>query len=78
MGFPNQRPLPMRIVALAGDSLVSEAGPYASVCRSGVQVSTRSVLRLQGGRLVGRTVARYPTTGPDSVLQLRTEGTRQP
>jgi len=31
-----------------------------------------------GGRLVGTTIARYATTGADSVVRLRMEGTRNP
>lgn len=76
--FPNREPVPVRVVAVEGDSVVIEAGPYESVRRQGVQVQTRSAFRLQGGRLVGGTVARYATSGPDSVLRLRSEGTRAP
>ncbi len=76
--FPNRPPLPLQIVAVAGDSIVTENGPYESVLRKGVQVTTRSVMRLRDGKLVGHTVARYSTGGPDSVLRLRTEATRTP
>ncbi|GLC23637.1 hypothetical protein [Roseisolibacter agri] len=78
MAFPDRAPVKVRIVSVAGDSIVAEAGPYASVRRRGVQVTTHSVMRMQGDRIVGRTVAHYKTSGPDSVLQLRTEGTRRP
>lgn len=74
--FPNRPPVPVRIIATEGDSIVTEAGPYESMLRKGVQVSTRSVMRLQNGDLVGTTVAHYTTSGPDSVLNLRTHGTR--
>ena len=76
--FPNRSPIAVRIAAVAGDSVVTESGPYESVLRKGVQVRTRAVLRLQGDKLVGTTVARYATSGPDSVLNIRAEGTRQP
>lgn len=76
--FPNRAPIALRVVAVDADSVVTEAGPYESVLRKGVQVTTRSVTRLQNGTLVGTTVARYTTTGPDSVLYLRFEGTRAP
>ena len=68
--------IPMRNVMVDGDSVMTEAGPFESNRRAGVQVSTRSVMRLVDGRLVGTTRASYATTGPDSVLMLRTEGTR--
>ncbi len=76
--FPQRAPVPIRVIAVAGDSIVTEAGPYESVLRKGVQVSLHSVMHLQGDKLVGTSVARYATSGPDSVLQLRTEGTRAP
>ena len=76
--FPKRAPVPIRVLATEGDSIVTEAGPYESMLRKGVQVTTHSVIRLQDGKLVGTTVAHYTTTGPDSVLNLRTEGTRAP
>jgi hypothetical protein len=78
INFPNREPIPVRIVAVEGDSIVSEAGPFESVLRKGVQVSTQVVSRLQDGKLVGTTVARYQVTGPDTVARLRFEGTRVP
>ena len=75
--FPDRDPIPVRIVAVEGDSVGSEAGPFESVLRKGVQVNTRVVSRLQGGKLVGTTTARYPATGPDSVVLLDFEGTRK-
>ena len=76
--FPKRAPVAARVVAVAGDSVVMEAGPYESVLRKGVQVRTHAVLRLQGANLVGTTVAHYATSRPDSVLHIRNEGTRQP
>ena len=74
INFPNRAPIPALIVALAGDSVVTEAGPYESVIRKGVQVTTRTTLRLQDGKLAGTTVAHYATSGPDSVVSLRMGG----
>ena len=76
--FPNRKPVPVRVVAVDGDSVVTEAGPFESVLRKGVRVTTRTVNRLQDGKLVGVTVARYGTSGADSVRRLRFEGTRAP
>jgi len=76
--FPNRKPVPVRVVAVDGDSIVTEAGPFESVLRKGVQVTTRTVNRLQDGKLVGATVARYARSGADSVRRLRFEGTRAP
>jgi hypothetical protein len=76
--FPNRKPVPVRVIAVAGDSIVTEAGPYESVLRKGVQVKTRNVSRLQDGKLVGRVEARFTTKGGDSVAYRVTEGTRAP
>jgi hypothetical protein len=73
--FPKRKPIAMR-VTIAGDSIISEAGPFESVRRKGVQVRTNSVMRLQDGNLVGNSVAHYVTKAADSVLRLRLTGTR--
>lgn len=75
--FPGRAPIPMRIT-VDGDSIMSEAGPYPSVRRKGLQVTTNGVMRLQGGNLVGRTTAHFQTKAADSVLVLNTTGTRAP
>lgn len=76
---PNREPLPVRVIAVAGDSLVIETGPYQSGRRPGMQAMSHDVYRMIGDRLVGYGVGRYVTrTGPDSVLRLRLEGTRAP
>lgn len=77
--LPNGEPIPVRVVAVEGDSIVTEAGPFPSALRKGVQVRTsRVVSRLQDGKLVGTTTARYDVSGPDSVATLNWEGTRAP
>lgn len=73
--FPRGKPIPMR-VTVDGDSIITEAGPYASVRRKGVQVTTNGVMRLQGGNLVGTTTAHYKVKTADSVLVLNTTATR--
>jgi hypothetical protein len=75
---PNGKTVPVRIVAVGGDSIITEAGPYESALRQGVPVRARMVLRLQGGKLVGTTEARYTLSGGDSVAHRPTEGTRAP
>jgi hypothetical protein len=78
LNFPKRKPVPMRVVAVAGDSVVTEAGPFESVLRKGIKVTTNSVMRLQDGKLVGTTIAHYATSGADTVRNLRIEGTRAP
>lgn len=75
--FPGRQPLPMR-VRVDADSIMSDVGPYQSVRRKGTQVTTNGVMRLEGGRLVGRTTAHFMVKTPDSVLVLNTVGTRAP
>jgi hypothetical protein len=76
--LPNREPMKLRIMSMGGDSAVVENGPYESVLRPGVQVSTSTILRLRGDRLMGRTAAHYAIGGTDSVVQLRSRGRRAP
>jgi hypothetical protein len=76
--FPNGRPIPVHLMGVSGDSISIHAGPYTSVLRKGVQVQTSGAVRLQDGKLVGRQTARYAVKTADSVLVVRTEGTRRP
>ena len=76
IAFPNRKPIPARVAVVAGDSVVIDAGPYESVLRKGVQVTTHGVFRLQNGAMAGLTVAHYKTTKPDSVRRIVMEGTR--
>jgi hypothetical protein len=73
--FPGRKPIAERIT-VGGDSIIAEAGPYPSVRRKGVTVTTNGVLRLQGGSLVGTNTAHYKVKTADSVLTLNTTGTR--
>jgi hypothetical protein len=75
---PKRKPIPVRVIAVAGDSIVTEAGPYESFLRKGVQVRTRAVSRLQDGKLVGTIEARFAMGGRDSVAHRLSEGTRAP
>ena len=77
--FPKRKTVPLRVVAVDGDSIVTEAGPFESNLRKGVQVTmSRTVSRLQDGKLVGATTAHYATSGPDTVAHFRFEATRAP
>jgi hypothetical protein len=76
--LPGRPVMPLR-VTVSGDSLITGAGPYESVLRKGVQVTTEGTLRKQGDKLVGITRAHYQgAKGADSVVTLRTELTRVP
>lgn len=76
--LPGRPPMPIRIT-VSGDSIITATGPYESVLRKGVQVTTDGAVRLQDGKLVGITTAHYAgVTTADSVVRLRTEMTRVP
>lgn len=71
-------PIPVRVVAVEGDSIVTEAGPFESLIRKGVQVQSRTVMRMEGGKLKGTTTAHYQVSTADSVTRLSIEATRAP
>jgi hypothetical protein len=73
--FPGRAAVPATIT-VAGDSIEIDAGPYSSVRRKGVQVTTNGGLRVQNGNLVGTTTAHYKVKTADSVLVLNSTGTR--
>jgi hypothetical protein len=73
--FPGRAPIPVK-VSVDGDSIMLSAGPYPSVRRKGVQVTTYGVSRVQNGGMVGSTTAHYKVKSADSVLVLSTTGTR--
>jgi hypothetical protein len=74
--FPNRKPMALH-VTVSGDSIMTDVGPYASVLRKGVTVSTNGVFRLKDGKLTGLTVAHY-SAGPDSVRTLRMDAMKKP
>jgi hypothetical protein len=78
MTFANRPTMPVRTV-FAGDSVVAEWGPYESVLRPGVTVTSSTVNRLVDGKLVGALTAKYHAqTGADSIMHGKTEGTKAP
>ena len=74
--FPTGAPLPMRIVSMAGDSLVTEAGPFDSRLQKDVKVNSTVTWRVRDGKLTGAVVSRYDTN-PPTTRNLIAEGTRQ-
>jgi len=75
IAFPGRAPIAAK-VTVAGDSVEIDAGPYSSVRRKGVQVTTNGGLRVVNGGLVGSTTAHYKVKTADSVLVLNSTGTR--
>ena len=75
--LPKRKAMKPRVM-FSGDSVVVDNGPYESVLRKGLQVTTHTVNRLQGGELVGMTTAHYAVKSGDSTVMLRNRGTRVP
>lgn len=67
--LPDREPMPLRVVSVAGDSVVTEVGPYQSILREGVMVTTRSVTRLQGDAMMGTLEARYQGGEGETVVR---------
>jgi hypothetical protein len=60
MTFPNRDPIPTRVVAMAGDSVVTDAGPYPSILRPGQTVNLlRTVVHYKGDAMWGAFEAKY-------------------
>jgi len=55
----NRPPIPTRVVASGGDSVVTEAGPFESVLRPGQMVTTRTAGHYKGDTMTGTIEARY-------------------
>jgi hypothetical protein len=77
MTLPGRDPVPVR-VTVDGDSVITESGPFESVLRAGVQVTTRTVSRLDSGMLTGTMVATYAGAGADSLARGTVHGMRVP
>jgi len=58
--FVRRDPIPTRIVAMAGDSIVIETGPYPSVLRPGQTVTLlRTVVHYNSNAMTGTFEAKY-------------------
>src|SRR5207245_8979961 len=67
-------PIPVRVVAVGGDSVVTEAGPYESILRPGQMVTTHNVGHYKGDTMTGTVEARYAS---GNVLRGTSTGTRR-
>jgi hypothetical protein len=75
MTLPKRKALALK-VTVSGDSVMTVSPQYESVLRKGMKVSTNSTFHMVGDKLVGTTIAHYAVKTADSVVNLRTEGTR--
>jgi len=74
--FPDKQVVPVQ-TSVSGDSVILTSAEFKSQRRKNAKVSTVTTLRLVDGKLSGISTAHY-AAGPDSVVQLRSEGTRMP
>jgi len=75
MVIPNRDPVPVRLVAVGGDSVVTEAGPYPSALRPGQTVTLlHLVTHYKGDTSTGTLEAKYSS---GDVFKARTAGTRK-
>jgi len=74
--FQGRKPMPVK-VSVSGDSVMTWSGPYESVLRKGVKVTTEGVMHMVDGKMVGTTTAHYNVKTADSVRHLITEATKK-
>jgi hypothetical protein len=76
--LPGSPPLPVRVLVVEGDSVVTEIGPYPSPTRAGVRLVTRTAGRFRGDRFTGTYTARPVGASDSTALHGRVEATRAP
>ena len=69
-----REPIPTRVVAMGGDSAVTEAGPFQSVARPGQTVTTHESLHFKDDAVWGTIEARYSS---GEVVKGTVKGTRR-
>jgi len=74
MKLPNRDPIPTRILAMGGDSVVTESGPFQSILRPGQMVTTRTIGHYKGDTMTGWFEARYAS---GDVLRGKAAATRR-
>jgi hypothetical protein len=72
--YPNRDPIPVRVVASGGDSIVTDVGPYPSMLRKGQTVTLlHSVGHYKGDMMTGWFEAHYSS---GDVIKGKQEATR--
>lgn len=76
--FPKGKPIPLKVVEVVGDTVVTATDWFDSSVRPGLKArNTGRAWLNDDGKLVGKVTARYQTTGPDTVRVFDTEGVRK-
>jgi len=74
--YPNHAaPIALRVRG-DGDSIIMDAGPYASTARKGATVTIHGVLHLRDAKLVGTESAYYKVDATGSVVHIKLAGTK--
>ena len=68
-------PIALR-VRIDADSVIMDAGPYASTARTGATVTIHGVVHLRETKLVGTESAYYKVDSTESVVHIKLEGTK--
>ena len=69
--FPNREPVALRVLTMAGDSVVADAGPYASVTRAGHQVTVHIVAHVRNHMIWGTASGHFDDGGDAMVSRLK-------
>jgi hypothetical protein len=75
--LPSGQKVPMQ-VRVSADTVITKSAVYPSMRRKGKKVWTEGAFRLENGKITGTTTAHYENSGADSLLTLKTEGTKMP
>ena len=76
--FPGGKPVAIHLTGIHGDTAMAESDIFESSVRPGMKAkSSQKVWVNDDGRLVGKAVVHYETTGPDTVRIFDTEGKRK-
>jgi hypothetical protein len=70
MAFPGRADaVPVKVVSMGGDSVVTDAGPYASALRAGQMVTVHMVAHYKGDSMWGTALATY-SSGDKATLKM--------
>jgi len=76
--FPGGKPIPLKVSEVRGDTVMTSTDWFDSSVRPGLKVRNNGRFWLtEDGKLVGKVVAHYQTTGPDTLRVFDTEGVRK-
>ncbi len=74
--YPNHAtPIALR-VRIDADSIIMDAGPYASTARKGATVTIHGVVHVRDGKLVGTESAYYTVGATEPVVRIKLTGTK--